>query len=108
MSKRPHHPWLENTDPDLGVRLSDADPAQQGVYEMLNGDMIHVPPAGSIPHQLSTARTEGTAATHDQQKWGAYGSRNRKPMNDALVGGATSDEAYRDEKSDAIDLYGPE
>lgn len=62
-----HHPWLEPVNPDRGERLSDADPAGQAIVTTADGRAWHVPPVGSIPHQLSRARSEGTASTRDIQ-----------------------------------------
>jgi hypothetical protein len=105
---RAHHHFLDPVDPDRGERVAAdlggaADPARQGVVLMGNGDLVHIPPEGSIPHQLSQARSSANAATRDVQ---AAHEAGRRPMNDILTNGQTSDEAYRDEKSDAIDLYG--
>ena len=110
--------------------LSDADPPAQQVIAVRNaaGDrraLVHLPPAGSVPHQfgqdmvtlsgrqlgsapLTEARSEGTAGTRDAQAFGSYGARNRgrKERAELLLNGATSDEEYRREKSDEINLYG--
>jgi hypothetical protein len=105
VSKRPYHPWLETPDPTFGERLSDADPPQQGIFEMPNGDMVHVPPAGSIPHVLSQARNSGNASTRDTQAAHEAGRKplmpRRSPDDDLMMSnGQTRAEQYRDEKSD--------
>jgi hypothetical protein len=91
-----------------GEMVSDANGPEQGVYDV-GGSLWHVPPVGSIPHQLSQARSEGTASSHDQAVWGSYGAAREGPRERAklLTNGQTSDEAYRDEQADIQDLYGP-
>ncbi len=114
MTARAHHPFLDPVNPDRGERMAAdlggaADPPKQGIVLMGNGDMVHVPPPGSIPHQLMTqTRTEGTAATRDAQAYNSYGAANEGPHERAelLTNGQTSEEAYRDEKSDTVNLYG--
>jgi hypothetical protein len=61
--KRAHHPFLDPADPSWAERASDAEPARQGIVETGNGGLVHIPPAGSIPHQLSQGRSSGTEAS---------------------------------------------
>jgi hypothetical protein len=63
--------------------LSDAKAVEQEIATMGDGSLHHYCPPGSLHVQLgssrvplTTARSEGTAATHDQQNWGSRGAGN--------------------------------
>jgi hypothetical protein len=113
MSKRAHHPWLENPNPSIGERLSsqlggEADPPQQGIYALPDGSMGHIPPKGSIPHQLSTARNSSNAATRDVQAAHTAGRKPRMPQRSPdddlmMANGKTRAEDYLDEKAGVYD-----
>jgi hypothetical protein len=76
MSSR-QQPW------DWGEAVSDALPAAQQLVEMESGELHHYVPPGSLHDQLgvahvpiTSARSSGSAATHDQQNWGSRGAAN--------------------------------
>ena len=63
--------------------LSDADPQRAGIVEMGDRSLQRYLAPGSLHEQLgtsrvplTTARSEGSAATSDQRNWGSYGGSN--------------------------------
>ncbi len=64
--------------------LSDAKPVEQEIVIMGDGSMHNYVAPGSLHDQLgrehvslTRARSEGSAATHDQQTWGEFGGSNQ-------------------------------
>jgi len=103
MTARAHHPFLDPVDASWAQKVSDVDPPLQGVIALGSGDLVHVPPPGSIPHQLlSRGRTEGTEATRAVQA--AHEAKRRPHKDDVLTNGATP----RQDRLEAYDqdLYG--
>jgi hypothetical protein len=90
MSSR-QQPW------DWAEGMSDANPADQGVYTMGDGSLHAYPPAGSVSQQLGIshvplthATSEGTAATRNAQAYGSYGAAPEGPVEVTRVSGEPS------------------
>ena len=76
MSTR-QQPW------DWAEGVSDALSAEQQLVEMGSGELHHYVPPGSLHDQLgvahvpiTTAKSEGHAATSDIRNWGSRGAAN--------------------------------
>lgn len=75
--------FLDPVRPTRGELLSDADPATSGIIEMADGSLRHYVVPGSLHDQLgneqvplSSAHSEGSAASADQRNWGSRGASN--------------------------------
>lgn len=67
----------------IGEALSDAQPAEHQIVEMGDGSLQHYVAPGTLNDQLgssrvplTTARSEGTAASADARNWNSRGSEN--------------------------------
>lgn len=80
-------PW------DWAEAVSDADPAEHGVYEMGNGDLVHYVPPGSLHAQLASAaqapplprgKSEGTEADSNSRQYGSFGASNQPSIHNKV------------------------
>lgn len=76
-----------------GETASDANPAEQGVYTMGNGDLVHYVPPGSLHAQLMDAgreppmpqgRSESAEADSNSRQYASYGGSNQPSQHNKV------------------------